>query len=180
MQNLPGLIENEHHVERFVENHLKFFLQVVQLFLGARALAPFGGLAQFPFHGGDQPREVGLHHVIVGPGAHRGHRRFLADAAGNDDERQHRRLLAQQVQGAQRIELRQRVIRQHDFPAPLRERFFESLGGLHPVAIRLVTAPAEGTQHERRVVRVVLDEQQPQRLAGGVRASFQIAPVGRW
>ncbi len=168
VQNVAGKrVEHDHHVGVLVEDQLELFLQVHQFVLGAGALAPLGRLPHLALDGRNQAREVGLHEVIVGAGAHDFHGGFLADAARDDDEGHVRGVAPRGLQRPQAVKMRQTEIRQDDVPVFPGQRGRVSLGGLHLRPRRLVAAAPEQAHDDGGVVVVVLHDQHAQRTPRG-------------
>ena len=62
--------------------------------------------AEFPFHRGNQTREVAFHQIIVGPGFHRRDGGVLTNAAGDNDKRQIDSGVLQYLQSGRRVKRR--------------------------------------------------------------------------
>ena len=123
------------------------------------ALAPSGCLAQLPLHGGNQASRPVFHDVIVGAGLHGRHGLFLADRAGNNEERQVLAARLEQLQRGRPAEVGQLVIGQHNVPPLSVERGAHRLGRLDALPHHVVAAFAQLAHHQPRVVFRVLDDQ---------------------
>ena len=73
-------------------------------------------LPELPLDCRRQPLEVRLHDVVVGPRPHGLHRDFLADGARHEDERDVDAAAAQDGEGVEAGERRQREVGDHDVP----------------------------------------------------------------
>ena len=67
----------------------------------------------------------------MGSGFHGGHRRFLGDGAGDDNERQVVSLLFQQRQCGRRVEVRDAIVTDHHVPLLSSKRAGHRGGRLH-------------------------------------------------
>ena len=110
---------------------------------------------------GGQPRQVGLHDVVVGAGPHRGDRGVFADGFGKKNEGQVRMLLPDDRQGLDAAEAGHRVVGDHQVPLRLVQLPPQRLGGVDPARKHVVTGAAQREFNHRRVVRGVFDLQQP-------------------
>ncbi len=121
-------------------------------------------LAQFALHGGRQPRQVSLEHVILRAGAHRLDGVVLSDGAGDDDEGQVRLRGLDDGQGIAPTEARHGPIADHQIPGAPPQRGDESASFFHALELDLAAAPrmAERVQDQLCVRLGVLDEQHSQ------------------
>ena len=124
----------------------------------ARRAADFG-LTQFTHQYRTETAEALFHHKILRAAAHRGHRGFLADGVGHDDERQVGVVRPHQFQRSQTVELRQVVVTEHGAPCFLRQRFLQFGFAPDPAVGDLQTGVAQGGEYQYRVIFVVFDEQ---------------------
>ena len=162
IENVASGIDHRGDVGGVLDERAETALVLAQCLL---RLPPRGALARFAqlaLDGRDQPRRVALHDVVVRAGLHRLHRHFLADGAGEDDERDVQLFLAYHRQRLQGVEARQRVVGDDQVPRLLVEQAAHLLARLHAEHQRVVAGAVEVADQQLRVVFGVLDQQRAQ------------------
>ena len=129
-------------------------------------------------HRGGQPQEAlwVLQHVVVEPALERLDRDLLAERPGAEDHRALRPALLERLEQQQPVGEAERVVGDDQIVGPGLER-----GGQGGRVARLAHVERgelarEGPPHEQAVVRVVVDEQEPQRVAHGRSSRAPLAP----
>src|SRR6185503_7022693 len=92
----------------------------------------------------------------------RGDRGDLVDGAGHDDERHIDAPLLDDGERSRCVEARQRIIRQHDVPAPAIERLTQGRRRLDALALDVVPTASDLAEQELVIVLVVLDHEHAQ------------------
>ena len=161
--DLPGCRERHHGIEGMLDDQAGALLARSE---GAFGTATFGaafGLAQFALDGGDQPRQVALHQVVVGAETHRLDGDLFADRARHQQAGQVAAVLSDDLHGLEARKPRQRVIDDDQVPSPAKQRATDAAGILDPQDVGSESAAFEFPLHQPRIVARVLDEQQPDR-----------------
>ena len=145
--------------------HAELLLVNPQFRLSPFSFSPLARLGQLALHRGNQPSQVAFHDVVPRAVLHRGHRDFLADGAGHDDEGQVESFLIQQLQRGQGIELRHGEIGHDQVPGLLVESGAHGGGSIDPFKRRLISSAPQLMQQQLRVLFGVLDDQDAEGLA---------------
>lgn len=132
-------------------------------FAGLGPLGAVGGLADLALDHGAESAEVALHQIIVRAGLHRLHRRRLADAAGDDDERNVEAALLHYLQGLGRAEVGEVVVGEHHVPPWAGQGGEECGPGFHTFAGDLEAGLADQARHHLGVKLRILDDQNAER-----------------
>ena len=155
----PAVLGQEHAV-------LVFFHQGPVFLLGFAKCRRRVAVPTADFHiieaaldGGDEARQVVLVDEIVGALFQKRYRLFLADGAGNDDERHFPATPAQRLDRSGNVEEGQSMVRQHQVPLARPQSPGHGLGRLHPFEQEAFPFRAQRIFDEQRVAPGILDKQ---------------------
>jgi len=141
-----------------------FFLASAQRFLVLPVMIAHCFFFQSPLHGHAQPRQIALHDVVGRSAVDAVQRRFFADGAGNDDERNIEAGFLQQVYGFQTAESRHVVVAQNDVPRGAFQGPAHVPGRLRPLDPGLITVFFQRAGQKQRVVFRIFNQKHVQRF----------------
>ena len=133
-------------------------LQPLFRLLGQRLLPADLRLAQLPLHGGNEPDEIPLEDVILGARLHHRHRRLFADVPRDDDEREIAPALPEQLQRGGCVELRHRIIGNHQVPGSAIQGRLHGFRRLYALENGIIVCLPKLLQEQLGVIRRVLDD----------------------
>ena len=126
------------------------------------ALAAHGRVAQLARHGGPEPRQIAFGDVVLRPNFHGRHGDVFADGPGHKDERQLRRLLADDREGFLAAEGRHRVVGNGHVPLRRLELAAEVHRVVDPSGEDVEAGSCEGSRDYSGIKFRVFDLQKPQ------------------
>ncbi len=140
---------------------------------GLAVLASRERLAQLALNRWDQAAQGALEQVVVRARSHHGHSGFLADGAGNHDERDVEAAFLVDSQSRGRIESRHAVVAKNQIPRPIGQGLPHGFGGIHPAVLDREFCPRQMADQQVGVAWHVLDQEDAQgflrRLCHGSR-----------
>src|ERR1700730_6986675 len=148
-------------------------LAPAQRLLGLPAFAAFSGFAQRAPHGGHETRQSRLHDIVCGADFDRLDGHFVAERAGNEDERQIGAGIERKLQCGKAVEGRELVIREDQVNSSVLKTGDELGARLNAGYFKDEMIGFKELLNELRVTGVILQQQNPER-----RCHFFTLPGG--